>query len=62
MPEKDRVTNRPEGEPTFHVFYELVAGASGELRKYLHLDSVASGEPCAFMTPLQKVRMGCFTG
>ena len=55
MPERERVTSRTGGEPTFHVFYELVAGASCELRKYLHLDGVALTEPCAFMTPLQKV-------
>ena len=55
MPERERVTRRPEGEPTFHVFYELVAGVSGDLRKYLHLDNIVAGEPCAFMTPLQKV-------
>lgn len=52
MPERERVTRRPEGEPSFHVFYELVAGATGELRRYLQLDNT-SAEPCAFMTPLQ---------
>ena len=58
MPERERVTRRPEGEPSFNVFYELVAGATGELRRYLQLDSVSGGggpnaEPCAYMTPLQ---------
>lgn len=52
MPERERVTRRPEGEPTFQVFYELVAGATGELRRYLQLDHEASAS-CAFMTPLQ---------
>lgn len=57
MPERERVTRRPNGEPTFHIFYELVAGATGELRRYLQLDGVPSAsEPCAFMTPLQTVR------
>ncbi|XP_046442459.1 unconventional myosin-XVIIIa-like isoform X2 [Daphnia pulex] len=58
MPERERVTRRPDGEPSFNVFYELVAGATGELRRYLQLDSVSGGggpnaEPCAYMTPLQ---------
>ena len=52
MPERERVTRRPEGEPSFHVFYELVAGATGELRRHLQLDNTST-EPCAFMTPLQ---------
>ena len=58
MPERERVTRRPDGQPSFHVFYELVAGATGELRRHLQLDSstttaAISSEPCAFMTPLQ---------
>lgn len=60
MPERERVTRRPEGQPSFHVFYELVAGATGELRRYLQLDNTTNSsssstlnEPCAFMTPLQ---------
>ena len=53
MPERERVTRRPDGEPSFNVFYELVAGATGELRRYLQLDSVSTmAEPCAYMTPL----------
>ncbi len=57
MPERERMTRRPEGEPTFHVFYELVAGATGELRRHLLLDNISPAtEPCAFMTPLQSVR------
>lgn len=61
MPERERVTRRPDGQPSFHVFYELVAGATGELRRYLQLDSSSStttsssgsnSETCAFMTPL----------
>lgn len=55
MPERERVTRRPEGEPSFNVFYELVAGATGELRRYLQLENISTNtnEPCAFMTPLQ---------
>ncbi|KAI9561532.1 hypothetical protein GHT06_012491 [Daphnia sinensis] len=57
MPERERVTRRPEGEPSFNVFYELVAGATGELRRYLQLENISSAsntsEQCAFMTPLQ---------
>jgi myosin-18 len=57
MPERERVTRQPDGEPSLNVYYELVAGATFELRRYLQLDSVSGGgpntEPCAYMTPLQ---------
>jgi len=32
MFEKTRVVRRPEGEPTFHVFYQLLAGVESKLR------------------------------
>ena len=54
MPERHRLTQRPEGEPAFHVFYELVAGVGGELRKFLLLDNMVQPS-CSFMTPLHKV-------
>ncbi|KAM9780792.1 unconventional myosin-XVIIIa-like isoform X3 [Syngnathus typhle] len=39
--EKMRVTRRPEGESTFHVFYYLMAGADSSLRTELHLNHFA---------------------
>ncbi|KDR16277.1 Myosin-XVIIIa, partial [Zootermopsis nevadensis] len=53
LAERSRVARRPEGEPTFHIFYRLLAGAEGTLRRELHLDSL-TGEPNLFMTPLQR--------
>nr|XP_015221540.1 PREDICTED: unconventional myosin-XVIIIb [Lepisosteus oculatus] len=38
-----RVTRRPEGEDTFHVFKQLLAGLSPELRTELHLHQMAEG-------------------
>ena len=32
MLEKTRVTRRPDGEPTFHVFYQMLAGVDSALR------------------------------
>ena len=32
MLEKTRVTRRPDGEPTFHVFYQMLAGVDSQLR------------------------------
>ena len=55
MPERQRVTRRPAGQPTFHVFYEMIAGATGPLRRHLQLDNAT--EPCSFMTPLQTVKI-----
>jgi len=57
MPERQTVTRRSDGQPTFHVFYELLAGATPELRKKLFLDNISSAEPCAFLIPLQTVTL-----
>jgi len=54
LAERSRVARRPEGESTFHIFYRLLAGVEGTLRRELHLDSL-TGEPNLFMTPLQRV-------
>jgi hypothetical protein len=54
LAERSRVARRPEGEPTFHIFYRLLAGVEGTLRRELHLDSL-TGESNLFMTPLQRV-------
>jgi myosin-18 len=51
--ERQRVTRWPTGQPTFHVFYEMIAGATGQLRRHLQLDNIS--EPCSFMNPLQTV-------
>ena len=53
MMEKSRIARRPEGEPTFHVFYQLLAGIEGQTRRDLHLENL--NEPNLFMTPLQRV-------
>ncbi|KAL8610894.1 hypothetical protein ACOMHN_056749 [Nucella lapillus] len=50
--EKSRVVRRPEGEPTFNIFYQLLAGVDAQLRNELHLHNLT--EPSQFMTPLQK--------
>lgn len=51
--EKSRIGRRPDGDPTFHAVYRLLAGAEGPLRKELNLTNlVAENNP--FITPLQK--------
>ncbi|XP_065282535.2 unconventional myosin-XVIIIa-like isoform X1 [Dermacentor albipictus] len=52
MLERSRVSRRPEGEPNFHIFYYLLAGAGDTLRKELYLDNLE--EPNLFVTPLRK--------
>ncbi|KAK2710417.1 hypothetical protein QYM36_011814, partial [Artemia franciscana] len=52
LPEYQRVSRRPKDEPTFHVFYEMIAGCSDEMKKQLGLEN--TDEPCAFLTPLQR--------
>ncbi|XP_066966280.1 unconventional myosin-XVIIIa-like isoform X4 [Macrobrachium rosenbergii] len=52
MPEKTRVVRRPEGEPNYHIFYQLLSGADNDLRRTLGLDKLS--EPNLFMTPLQR--------
>ncbi|KAL4224255.1 TRAFAC class myosin-kinesin ATPase superfamily [Mactra antiquata] len=52
MFEKTRVVRRPEGEPTFNVFYQLLAGVDSKLRSELQLNNL--NDPNLFMTPLQK--------
>lgn len=53
MPEKTRVVRRPEGEPNYHIFYQLLSGADTDLRRSLGLDNLS--DPNLFMTPLQRV-------
>ncbi|BFZ18652.1 hypothetical protein BsWGS_21691 [Bradybaena similaris] len=52
MFEKTRVVRRPEGEPTFSIFYQLLAGADNGLRNELQLQNLA--ESNLYMTPPQK--------
>ncbi|KAK6192213.1 hypothetical protein SNE40_003722 [Patella caerulea] len=50
--EKSRVVRRPEGEPTFNIFYEMLAGLDSQFRNELQLQVL--NETNLFMTPLQK--------
>ncbi|XP_077402912.1 unconventional myosin-XVIIIa-like isoform X3 [Vanacampus margaritifer] len=47
--EKMRVTRRPEGESTFHVFYYLMAGVDSSLRTELHLNHFAENNAFGIM-------------
>ena len=56
--EKTRMVRRAEGEPTFHVLYNLLAGIGPQLRHDLDVEAV--DEPNLFFTPLQRVRFHSF--
>ncbi|XP_026183820.1 unconventional myosin-XVIIIa-like isoform X2 [Mastacembelus armatus] len=47
--EKTRVTRRPEGESTFHVFYYLMAAVDSALRTELHLNHFAENNTFGIM-------------
>ena len=53
--EKARIVRRPDGEPNFNVFYQMLAGLDARTRKELHLDNL--NDPNLFMTPLTRVRI-----
>ncbi|KAL5110738.1 Unconventional myosin-XVIIIa [Taenia crassiceps] len=50
--DKFRVTRRPQGEPTFHIFYYFLAGLEHRVRTEFILEDLTS--PNLFMTPLQR--------
>ncbi|ESO01921.1 hypothetical protein HELRODRAFT_188525 [Helobdella robusta] len=50
--ERTRLSRRPDGEPTFHVFYQLLAGVDDQYRQELFLNHLH--EPNVLMTSLQK--------
>ncbi|XP_078680544.1 unconventional myosin-XVIIIa-like isoform X5 [Branchiostoma floridae x Branchiostoma belcheri] len=49
--DKSRVVRRPEGELSFNVFYQLLAGADSILKNELYLSNL---EPNMFITPLER--------
>lgn len=53
--EKSRVVRRPDGEPNFNIFYQMLAGLDTQTRLELHLDNLS--DPNLFMTPLSRVRV-----
>ncbi|VDP36028.1 unnamed protein product [Schistosoma margrebowiei] len=50
--ERSRVTDRPEGEPNFHIFYYMLAGLDEESRRELFLTDL--DVPNLFMTRLHR--------
>ena len=52
MLEKSRLVRRPEGEPNFNIFYQMLAGLENKQRRELQLENL--NEPNLFMTPLQR--------
>ena len=53
MLEKTRVVRRPDGEPNFNIFYQMLAGLDSKLKREFQLENMA--DPNSFMTPLQRV-------
>ena len=53
MLEKSRVVRRPDGEPNFNIFYQMLAGLDSKLKREFQLENMA--DPNSFMTPLQRV-------
>lgn len=51
--EKSRVVRRPEGEPTFNIFYQMLAGLDSSLKREFYLENL--NEPNLFLTPLQRM-------
>ena len=51
--EKSRVIRRPEGEPTFNIFYQMLAGLDSQSKREFHLDNL--NDPNLFLTPLQRM-------
>ena len=51
--EKSRVIRRPEGEPTFNIFYQMLAGLDSSSKREFSLENL--NEPNLFLTPLQRM-------